>query len=71
MEDEKNFEELKKFVEEQLWYIQTIAKENNINLEIVRSPLELQEKTLNARFWAMTDILEMMEDLKKQDAQEE
>jgi len=66
MSEEKKLNELKEFIEEQRWYIQTIAKDKNINLEIVRSPLTSQTQTLNARLWAMVDVLEMIQELEKE-----
>lgn len=70
MNEKTQIHEIKKFIEEQIWYIQTTAKDMNINLEIVRNMSNTKDR-MNARLWTMVDILEMIKELESQEKGEQ
>jgi hypothetical protein len=53
---EQQLKQLNEFLEEQLWYIQSLAKERNLNLGVVRSLRETSEENLRNAFWMLQDV---------------
>lgn len=61
MQAEEKIKNLNQFLEEQLWYIQTIAKDQNINLGAVRSLRGTTKEKLEAAFWTLQDVKSVLE----------
>jgi hypothetical protein len=60
MEQVEQITRVNDFLEEQTWYIQSLAKEKNINLGVVRSLRETNEESLKAAYWLIQDMIAVM-----------
>lgn len=62
---DSELEELKNFVEEQLWYMKTIAKDNNLEMSLTRPTMPQTIETIETRYWAMWDMMEEIKEIQR------
>jgi hypothetical protein len=61
MENAQQTENLKQFIEEQLWLTKAIAQENQLNLETVRSLRNPTQEALQVTYWLLIDLMQVIE----------